>query len=164
MATILTQTEADNLFRLEKVPEDANNKYQFPISGNRLIIPCLSKDKKENFHFDVSRGSIKLTKITYQNRARKAYVLRRLDLDGAPHKNPEVETVPFEVLSPYNGEDIPCPHLHIYVEGYGEKWAIPAVDVFNRIDDKEMYDIMFDFFTYCNLTGPPHILNSITNL
>jgi hypothetical protein len=61
---------------------------------------------------DLARGQIKLTKATYQNRARQAIVLMRLDLDGPPHRNPD-------------DQEIPCPHLHFYREGYGDKWAIP---------------------------------------
>jgi hypothetical protein len=37
----------------------------------------------------------------------------RLDLDGPPHRNPD-------------DEEIPWPHLHVYREGYGDKWASPA--------------------------------------
>jgi hypothetical protein len=60
-----------------------------------------------------TRYRIKLTKATFQNRARVAIVLYRLDIAGAPHRN-------------LDGEKIPCPHLHFYREGYGAKWAIPA--------------------------------------
>jgi hypothetical protein len=38
---------------------------------------------------DVTRAEIKLTKATYQNRARAAIILLRLDLDGPPHRNPD---------------------------------------------------------------------------
>ena len=37
----------------------------------------------------------------------------RLDLDGPPHRNPDEA-------------EIPCPHLHIYSEGFGDKWAMAA--------------------------------------
>ncbi len=76
----------------------------FPIEGNRLSVPLISADKRENFMLDVMRAQIKLTKATYRNRARQVIILMRLDLDGRPHRNPD-------------GVEIPCPHLHIYREG-----------------------------------------------
>ena len=57
---------------------------------------------------DVTRGQIKLTKATYQNRARQVIVLMRLDLDGSTHRNPD-------------DQEIPCPHLHVYREGFGDR-------------------------------------------
>ena len=90
----------------------------FPVPGGRIAIPLTSVDKRENFMLDVTRAHIKFTKATFQNRAPAAIVLLRLDLDGPPHLNPD-------------GEEIPCPHLHIYRQDFGDKWAIPApVDKF----------------------------------
>ena len=84
--------------------------WTFPAAGQRIGLALTSLDKRENFMLDVTRAQIKLTKATYQNRARQAIILMRLDLDGPPHRNPD-ET------------EIPCPHLHIYREGFGDRWA-----------------------------------------
>ena len=159
MSIYLIQSEADFLFEMEKIPE-SNEIYGFPISGNKLIIPLTSLDKREQFIFDVNRASIKLEKITYQNRARKSIVLRRLDIEGAPHKNPDVTTVPSQISPSYNGLEIPCPHLHIYIEGFHHKWAIPATDLLD-ISGKENFDILFEFFKYCNVINNPVILNNL---
>src|SRR5690606_33171916 len=102
----ITQQDADFFFGMEKFPEE-DKEYGFPNSGEKLIIPFTSADKRENFLFDIYRGKIKITKVVYQNRVRKAYILRRLDYDGAPHTNPEVDSVPLEMLEPYNGSEIP---------------------------------------------------------
>ena len=92
---------------------------------------------------DVTRAQIKLTKATYQTRARAAIILMRLDLDGPPHRNPD-------------GEEIPCPHLHLYREGYGDKWAIPApLDRYPTSLD--MFLTFEAFMNHCNITEPPHI-------
>lgn len=155
MAHFITQQDADFFFAMEKYPEE-DKEYQFPNSAEKLIIPFTSADKRENFLFDIYRGSIRITKVTYQNRVRKAYILRRLDLDGALHVNPEVETVPFEFLEPYNGKEIPTPHLHFYIEGYGEKWAIPANDILET-NDKDIFEMMQQFFSYCNVKQLPNI-------
>jgi hypothetical protein len=108
----LTQDEADKLMAMEKRAAD-DKQWLFPLPGDRVAIPLTSLDKRENFMLDVTRAQIKLTKATYQNRARAVIILMRLDLDGPPHRNPD-------------GVEIPCPHLHIYREGYADKWAIPA--------------------------------------
>src|SRR5689334_15268356 len=108
----LTQDEADKLMAMEKRADD-EKEWLFPAPGDGVAIPLISLDKRESFMLDVTRAQIKLTKATYQNRARATIILMRLDLDGPPHRNPD-------------GEEIPCPHLHVYREGYGEKWAISA--------------------------------------
>ena len=96
----ITQGEADALIAMEKRRAD-DKDWIFPAPGDRFSIPLTSLDKRENFMLDVTRAQIKLTKATYQNRAQQVIVLMRLDIDGPPHRNPD-------------GEEIPCPHLHIY--------------------------------------------------
>jgi hypothetical protein len=96
---------------------------------------------------DVSRAEIKLTKATFQNRARQAIVLMRLDLDGSPHRNPD-------------GTEVPCPHLHVYREGYGDKWAVPApADRYtNPLDLLSTFEA---FMTQCNIRNPPDVQKSL---
>ncbi|MDX2150661.1 MAG: hypothetical protein SFV54_07995 [Bryobacteraceae bacterium] len=84
----ITQEEADELIAMEKHRVD-NKNWWFPEPGDRLSIPLTSVDKRENFTLDITRAQIKLTKATYQNRARQAILLMRLDLDGPPHRNPD---------------------------------------------------------------------------
>jgi hypothetical protein len=159
MAHFITQEDADFFFGMEKFPEE-DKEYQFPNSGEKLVIPFISADKREKFLFDIYRGSIKITKAVYQNRVRKAYILRRLDYDGAPHINPYVENVPLPFLEPFNGQEIPSPHMHIYVEGFGERWAIPAMKLM-EIEGKDIYEIMIDFFVYCNAKQWPGIIKTL---
>lgn len=138
----LTQAEADGLLAMKKQRADEEVR-MFPRAGEHIAIPLLSSDKREEFILDVSRGRIKLAKVTYQNRARKAVVLLRLDVDGAPHENPD-------------GEKIPYPHLHMYREGYGVKWAVAApLDRYKNLDD--LRDTLDSFMTDCNIVEPPTI-------
>ena len=138
----LTQDEADKLIAMEKRAVD-EKEWLFPPPGHRVAIPLTSLDKRENFMLDVTRAQIKLTKATYQNRARAAIILMRLDLDGPPHWNPD-------------GEEIPCPHLHIYREGYGDKWAILApVDKYTNTLD--LFSTFEAFMQQCNIIDPPNI-------
>jgi hypothetical protein len=92
----ISQVEADALIAMEKHRID-DREWLFPAPGERLAIPLTSIDKREQFMLDVSRGQIKLTKATFQNRARQAIILMRLDLNGPPHRNPD-------------GVEVPCPH------------------------------------------------------
>ncbi len=142
----LTQVEADELIAMEKRPADEKDQL-FPIPGERLTIPLSSLDRRESFFLDVSRAQIKLTKATYQNRARAVIVLMRLDLDGAPHRNPD-------------GEEVPCPHLHVYREGYGDKWAKPApLEIF--ANPEELFATFLAFVQHCNVTGPLRVERSL---
>src|SRR5437016_798868 len=81
----IAQAEADALIAMEKHRVD-DKEWSFPGPGEAFAIPLASVDKRENFMLDVTRGRIKLTKATYQNRARQAIILMRLDLDGPPHR------------------------------------------------------------------------------
>src|SRR6202051_3110827 len=108
----IAQAEADILIEMEKRFVD-DKDWTFPAAGQRLALPLTSLDKRENFMLDVTRAQIKLTKATYQNRARQAIILMRLDLDGPPHRNTD-------------GTEIPSPPLHTYREGFADKWAIAA--------------------------------------
>ncbi|MEO6330017.1 MAG: hypothetical protein ABIO55_13860 [Ginsengibacter sp.] len=75
MAHFISQTDADFFFEMEKFPEE-DKEYDFPVSGGKLVIDFTNVDKREKFLFDIYRGSVKITKVTYQNRVRKAYILR----------------------------------------------------------------------------------------
>jgi hypothetical protein len=83
----LLQAEADALIAMEKHRIDDTWR-EFPGPGGWLAIPLTSSDKRENFMLDVTRSQLKLTKATYQNRARQVVILMRLDLDG-----PRTETL-----------------------------------------------------------------------
>ena len=139
----LTQDEADALIALPKARAD-EREYAYPYMGGKTIIPLISQDGREQFMLDLYRGRrINLSKNTLQNRARRVVVLARLDIGGAPHRNPD-------------DEEIPAPHLHIYREGYGDKWAIPApVDIFGGLGDT--WQTLQDFMRYCNVVAPPNI-------
>lgn len=120
-----------------------DQRIDYPSMGGAITIPLISADKREHFLLDISRGRIDLFRGKYQNRARQAVILARLDFGGASHRNP-------------GDEEIPSPHLHVYREGFGDKWAIPApADKFGDISD--LWRTLEDFMRYCNITEPPII-------
>jgi hypothetical protein len=138
----LTQAEADVLIAMEKhrVNEDRND---FPLGGQSLVLPLQSVDRREHFLLDLSRGRIDLAKVKMQNRGRQVVVLVRLDLGGAPHRNPD-------------GEEVPVPHLHIYREGFGDKWAV-AVPTDRFTATRDVWRTLEEFLRFCNVTRPPYI-------
>jgi hypothetical protein len=136
---ILTQAEADGLIALEKFRLD-KTEYEFPQAGATLIVPLKSTDKRENFLLDISRGTIRLAKTKYQTRARQTIVLVRLELEGPKHQNPD-------------GLWIPCPHIHLYREGFADKWAFPVPANFRNLSDNMLS--LGDFMGYCNIIDPP---------
>ena len=70
----ISQAEADSLIAMEKYLVDEND-WTFPAAGERIALALTSPDKRENFTLDVTRARIKLTKATFQNRARQAIIL-----------------------------------------------------------------------------------------
>ncbi|MHB8881720.1 MAG: DUF6978 family protein [Thermodesulfovibrionales bacterium] len=138
----LMQAEADALIAMEKHRLN-DTRWDYPGLGGTVIIPLVSMNRRENFLLDVSRSRIDLLKGTYQNRARQTVILVRLDFGGQPHRNPD-------------DTEIPSPHLHIYREGFGDKWAmtVPA-DSFANI--AERWQALEDFMRFCNVTETPII-------
>jgi len=137
----LTQTEANHLIEMEKHRVD-EAEYEVPNLGKSLSIALQSTDKREQFILDISSSRIDLQRGKYQNRGRQVVPLVRLDFGGPPHRNPD------------DGE-ITSPHLHIYREGFGDKWAYPVPhDHFPRLED--LRGTLDDFMRYCNITQPPH--------
>jgi len=142
----ITQDEADAFIQMPKfrVNDDA---WHFPGRGRSINIPLLSEDKRNNFMLDLWRGRLELNKITYQNRVHQMIILVRLDLTGTLHKNPDDEV-------------IIGPHIHLYQEGYADKWAYPvSPDSFSNLTDQ--WQTLKDFMTYCNIVKEPNIIAGI---
>ena len=142
----LTQGEADELREMEKIRADDSN-HIFPGPGSQISIPLYSRDRAHEFSLDISRGRIDLAKIKYQNRVYQRIPLLRLDLGYKPHRNPD-DTIISE------------PHIHIYQEGYMDKWAYPLstdtyVKIFTNLDDK--WTTLRNFLDFCNIVEPPNI-------
>lgn len=142
---MLKQETADHLMSLEKIRTD-ETVHIFPVEGGRINIDIESRDGREKFVLDVSRQRLNLKKVTYQERYATTEILFRLDLGGGPHRNPD-------------GEEVPVPHLHIYKEGFGDKWAIPAPA--ELIGSEDPFAILTQFMTYCRIAEPPHIAQGL---
>lgn len=142
----LTQPEADALLEMEKCKAD-DQAWDYPgLVGGNISIPLLSRDRRESFLLDVGRSGTIVLKGKYQNRARQTFILARLDFGGSLHRNPD-------------GSELSCPHLHLYKEGYGSKWAYPIPsETFG--DTSDVWETLLDFMRFCNITEPP-IINKV---
>lgn len=145
----LTQAEADRLIALEKWAAAVGTVYQLPMAGAKVTIPLLSADAKEAFILDVNRaGKLAVTfRVTHQIRGRDVIPLVRLDVGGPDHFNPD-------------GVKIPCPHIHHYREGYGDRWATALPDAsFGTFFQKltEFQTIFGDFLSHCRVVRPPTV-------
>lgn len=139
---MLTQAEADALLAMEKHRADDELR-DFPSLGGSLTAPLTSTDGRERFLLDVRRGRIDRAKLTYQNRGRVVYILARLDVGGPAHRNPD-------------DTELRGPHLHLYREGFADKWAVP-VDPNDFPNVADAWALLESFQTFCNITQPPLI-------
>ena len=140
----LTQSEADALLRMNKFRVD-NASHTFPDLGGHIEIALRSENHRESFSLDISRRRIALT-TKYQTRGRQSLVLVRLDFNS-PHRNPDES-------------EVGVPHLHLYREGYGDKWAyaVPADMLKNPAD---AWQVLTDFMAYCHIVEPPTITKGL---
>lgn len=136
--TVLEQEVAEHLLKLPK-HYTGGAVINFPSVGGRIEYDLFSKDNRERFIMMVNQKKVVLY-YTFQARARNCYVLARLDY-GAPHLNPD-------------GKRIGSPHLHLYSEEYGDRYAVELPkEVFSDIDNPiQTYE---DFLKFCNVVVPP---------
>ncbi|MBZ5630491.1 MAG: hypothetical protein LAO06_16660 [Acidobacteriia bacterium] len=134
----MKQSEADALLAMAKL---------FVGTARVSLVPgvdesheLVSADEKEQFMLDIWRGTIRIAKLKKQTRARKITVLARLDVDGSPHTNPD-------------GTTIGGTHLHLYKEGFEDRWAFPVPSSFSNLTN--INQVFVDFCAYCNIQRPP---------
>ena len=122
---------------------------KFPTSGDYLDREVASDEGRESFTIDINRkGRVKITKCTFQERYAVTDILFRLDIDGPPHENPD-------------GAEIPCPHLHVYREGYAAKWAF-SLDAKQFTDTTNLVRTFREFLALCQVHDIPDIQGTIT--
>lgn len=144
---MLTQADADQFMAMVKhfmrppaavtIPPGADDTYELAGPNDR-----------EKFLLDVWRGTLRLSKLRFQNRVRTAIVLVRLDVDGAPHTNPD-------------GVWLSGTHLHLFREGYDDRWAYPVdASQFTLLSDPGT--TFQEFCAFCKIESPPSVQGVIT--
>ena len=138
----ITQAEYEYLMRQEKAFDvlDAIHLGPDPIEWTRQIN---SLETKEIFLLDFYRGSFELTKYTINHRYRQTVILLRYDSKGR-HTNPD-------------GVSFDGPHVHLFKEGYNDKFAFPVSEVGVNKDDKSMEQILAKVLQFCNVKRIPSI-------
>lgn len=139
----LSQIEADDLLMMSK-RFSSNNELvlgDIPIDITRELS---SLDLKESFLLDIWRNGFNLSKFTFQNRSRVIYTLVRVDFGGSLHQNPD-------------GNIVHCPHIHLYREGYNDKWAYPISDYSEFKNSNNLVTALQDFSNFCHIIQLPPI-------
>ena len=140
---MLTQSEVEMLLSLIKVLSE-NKPIIFPNPGEAIQLEAISTSSNDKFLIDVNRKSqIKISKCTYQTRYKRSTILLRVDIDGPDHTNPD-------------GEVVPCPHIHIYREGYEDKWAYP-LEQHIQTNPLDLVEVLISFLRYNNINNIPDI-------
>lgn len=86
--------------------------------------------------FDIAFGRHGYCKIKLQTRFEQ-FVLVRLDVNSQPHTNP-------------NGDKIAGDHMHIYREGFGDKWAC-LINPREFPNPMDWYQTFHDFCNFCSI-------------
>jgi hypothetical protein len=146
----ISQNEADRLRRMTKEfaePDLLEFSNTQPMRYQRALV---SLDRRERFLLDLERGRRKRTRLRYQTRGREVIVLARFEIDGPDHINPP--TAPHRP-----GERIPCPHMHLYVEGFEDRVAFAMTDVpeLRVTDGNNGLALLEDFLRFCGVQHWP---------
>lgn len=131
----LTQEEFGFLMGLEKEFEDKSTIFlgPAPLQWSRRLKSTATND---TFLLDFYRGSFKIQKYTYNHRYRQTLAVFRFDSFGT-HTNPD-------------GEKLTGFHVHLYKEGFGDKFAYPA-SKFGIEETDPMEVVLQKFLVYCKV-------------
>jgi hypothetical protein len=144
---MLSQPEADQFIAMKKHFVRAPATISIP-PGIDETYELSDPDDRERFLLDIWRGTLRLTKLKFQNRARTVVVLVRLDIDGAPHTNPD-------------GRRLSGTHLHLFKEGFDDKWAYPVdPSAFSLLSDPGT--TFQEFCAFCRIESPPPVQGVIS--
>ncbi|ADQ06578.1 putative Lj965 prophage protein [Caldicellulosiruptor hydrothermalis 108] len=141
---LLEQELANYLIQTKKAILEKQIVFPMVDSSLTLNVVCLD-NISERLLIDINRkGTFKLTRCTYNERYQTVITLVRLDIDTKPHRNPD-------------GTVIGPNHIHIYKEGYGDKWAYPLEDFKCFKNPKDLIQTFVDFCRFCNIVEIPTV-------
>lgn len=137
----LTQREANTLIEIEKLLTSTDT-VRFPERRETKLYPV--HYHRENRRYDdmtisAYRGNKNPQKVSFRLLYSQCIILLRIDTeDPTPHENPDKTRIePFE------------PHIHIYKEGYGDKFAYPLPKEFTNADD--IIGLFMEFLAYSHI-------------
>ena len=138
----ITQIEYDYIMSQDKVFDEAELPIQLgpaPIQWTRQINSIVNK---ETFILDFYRGSFELSKYTINKRYKQTIILLRYD-SGGRHTNPDEEK--------FEGA-----HVHLYREGYNDKFAFP-ITTLGIVESDTMEEVFNKVMYFCNIKNLPTI-------
>ncbi len=156
-AMSLIQLEADLLLQMPKVFEQRINQIDFPrVQALSAEYTLEGVGTRERFLLDLERGDRKRARLKFQTRARKIYILARIDIEGRPHRNP--------VDAPYRpNERFTGTHMHLYREGFADRVAFLPAEIPNFDGPSDGSDVswLVAFLRFCNVQSIPQIQEGI---
>ena len=145
---VLKQEEADTLRMIEKYLIHPQLVKLPPAQGTTIYDICYMKDNKryDNMNLSTYRGRKNPNKVSYRILYDKCTMLVRIDTQDATHHiNPDgkIEILPYQ------------PHIHIYREGYGDKYAYLLPEAFSQTDD--IVTLFMEFLSYSRVINADKI-------
>ncbi|MBS3087271.1 hypothetical protein J4226_01640 [Candidatus Pacearchaeota archaeon] len=132
----LTASEVEEYMSIEKKFLKGNS---LELKSHFRLSEKLVCDKYGDiFIIDFRQGTIEISLVTSNLRTTDCTILSRLDLGDKEHKNPD-------------GVKVRGPHVHVYREGYGDKFAYPVSDFFEVEDSMNFPSIIDKYLEYCNI-------------
>ena len=138
----LSQTEYEIVMELQKEFEDGITPLMLGPGPVRWTRQLFSPETREEFILDYHKGSIAIEKFVINHRYRQSIILLRYCHTGR-HTNPD-------------GITLDGPHIHMYREGYADKYAFPAADMGINISD-DIQVIFRKVLQLCNIQNTPTI-------
>ena len=129
--------------RLLKLPKKflTTDKLEISIAPSSWTRKVISIDNEYEFLLDFYRGRYDLTRFTINKRYKTNIVLLRFD-SGGTHKNPD-------------GKIIRGAHIHLYKEGYEDKFAYPVSDFGILESDIGIEKVFTKLLNFCNFVEMP---------
>jgi hypothetical protein len=66
--------------------------------------------------------------------------------------------------SSWEGSSVECPHIHIYREGFEDRWAYPLNDIMDIKDSFDLIEVLLKFLEYNNIRNIPDEINESLSL
>lgn len=145
---ILTQDEADTLGVIEKYLIDPESVLIPPPQKTCIHYIRYRKDGQyyDNMKLSTFRSQKNSRKVSYRIIYDTHNILVRIDTQyAASHRNPDGKII----IPPYQ------PHIHIYTEGYNDKFAYPLPNCFSNADD--IIQLFMEFLSYSNVLNADKI-------
>jgi hypothetical protein len=138
----ITRMEYEYLMSLEKTFDDLHSPVQLGPAPLQWTRQLNAVDNREVFFLDYYRGGFELSHYTINKRYRQTIILLRFDSAGR-HTNP-------------GGERIEGAHVHLYREGYNDKFAFPVAEVGVSLSDS-IEQVFVKIMYFCNIRRYPQI-------